>query len=148
LEALVNNTATGIDLNPYASIGYYRQDFSNLDFNRTVLDSLHRAAAGKHSEEEIRKTAANFLLKGDIVKQQIRTLSEGQKGLVSMACIVLQQPAILIMDEPSNHINFRHLPAIVKAVNEFEGAAIVVSHDHDFVSKMNIHEVVDLAELL
>ena len=49
------------------------------------------------------------------------TLSEGQKGLLSMCCLVLQQPTILILDEPTNHINFRHLKALATAIKKFEG---------------------------
>ena len=51
---------------------------------------------------------------------QIRYLSEGQKGLVSFARLVLLQPGLLILDEPTNHINFRHLPVIAEALDAYE----------------------------
>lgn len=146
LESLVNDEADGVELNSKASIGYYRQDFYNLDPEKTVIDCLYAASNGKHSEQVVRSTAASFLLKKDLMKQHIKTLSEGQKGLVSLTCLVLQQPAILVMDEPTNHINFRHLPAIAQALNEFEGALIVVSHDQDFVSQLKVDKVIDLAD--
>ena len=97
---------------------------------------------------DIRKIAAEFLLSGDIVKQKVFTLSEGQKGLLVFACLVLQQPALLIMDEPTNHINFRHIPVIANALSQFGGAMILVSHDSDFISKIAIDETIDLARLL
>ena len=56
------------------------------------------------------------------------SLSEGQKGLVLFAKLVLARPTLLILDEPTNHINFRHIPVIAKAIDRFEGAIILVSH--------------------
>jgi ATP-binding cassette subfamily F protein 3 len=107
LEDLASCTLEGSTVNKSAVMGYYRQDFSLLDFDDTVHRTLLRASDGKHSEQDIRKTAAQFLLEGDVVKQKISSLSEGQKGLLSFACLVLQEPAILVVDEPTNHINFR-----------------------------------------
>ena len=146
LESLVNQTAKGVAVNGNARIGYYRQDFYNLDPNKPVIECLYKASDGRHSEQELRTIAASFMLRGDLMKQPIKTLSEGQKGLVSMASLVLNEPSILILDEPTNHINFRHLPAIAKALNDFEGAMIIVSHDHDFIGQMKIDRVIDLAE--
>jgi len=72
------------------------------------------------------------------------TLSEGQKGLVAFARLVLQQPGLLILDEPTNHINFRHLPIIAEALSKFEGAMILVSHVNEFVEQVRIDEILDL----
>ncbi len=126
-------------------VGYYRQDFSTLDMDHTVLESL-REVCPNHTDEHLRKTAGAFHLTGHIVHQKIHTLSEGQKGLCAFARLVLQEPALLIMDEPTNHINFRHLPAIADALNKFEGAVIVVSHDRSFIEKIQINKVMDLGE--
>lgn len=144
LEAIAHRRLAGVKINPKVEIGYYRQDFDNLDFDATVLACLHKASDGKHSEQEIRATAASFMLTGDRVKQKVATLSEGQKGLVSLTCLVLQQPGILIMDEPTNHINFRHLPALAKALSAFEGGLLLVSHDAEFVRKVRIDQEIDL----
>jgi ATPase subunit of ABC transporter with duplicated ATPase domains len=73
-------------------IGYYRQDFSTLNFQETVSKTLRQASDGKHSEQEIRKIASSFFIDGEVVKQTIATLSEGQKGLLSLTCLVLQVP--------------------------------------------------------
>jgi len=127
-------------------IGYYSQDFSELDPAQTVLESLHSAAMVKgHAEQYIRHVAANFFLTGsDIMKQKVGTLSEGQKALLAFASLVLQEPGLLILDEPTNHINFRHLPAIAKALSTYEGGIILVSHDQDFVNKVKIHKELNL----
>jgi len=58
----------------------------------------------------------------------------------------LQKPGLLILDEPTNHINFRHLPVIAKALNDYEGAMIIVSHVPEFISQIRIDETLDLAK--
>ena len=75
---------------------------------------------------------------------QIGSLSEGQKGLVSFARLVLQEPGLLILDEPTNHINFRHLPIIASALDKYDGAMILVSHVPEFVRQIRIDETLDL----
>ena len=95
-------------------------------------------------EEDIRKVAAGFLVSGEIFHSKIGSLSEGQKGFVAFARLVLLQPGLLILDEPTNHINFRHLPVIAEALDAYEGAMILVSHVPDFVEKIRIDEVLDL----
>ena len=124
-------------------VGYYRQDFSTLNFEDTVHDSLIQVT-DKKSEEEMRSVAAGFLITSDIINTKIGNLSEGQKGLVAFARLVLERPGLLILDEPTNHINFRHLPLIAEALNEYKGAMILVSHVPEFVEKIRIDEVLDL----
>ncbi len=101
---------------------------------------------GKKVEETARATAAGFLLTGDLVKAKIGTLSEGQKGLVAFARLKLLEPGLLILDEPTNHINFRHIPVIAEALDKYEGAMILVSHVPEFVSKVRIDHTLDLAK--
>ena len=60
--------------------------------------------------------------------------------------MVLMKPGLLILDEPTNHMNFRHLPVIAEALSAFEGAMILVSHVPDFVAQVRIDEVLDLAK--
>ena len=79
-----------------------------------------------------------------MLRQKVVTLSEGQKGLLSMCCLVLSKPSILILDEPTNHINFRHLKALANAIKKFEGAVVLVSHDSDFVGNVDITHTIDL----
>jgi ATP-binding cassette subfamily F protein 3 len=98
----------------------------------------------KQIEETMRTTAAGFLITGEMIHTKIGSLSEGQKGLVAFARLVLEKPGLLILDEPTNHINFRHLPLIAKALSEFKGAMILVSHVPEFVSQIRIDEILDL----
>jgi len=96
------------------------------------------------AEDRVRSVAASFLITSDIINTRIGNLSEGQKGLVAFATLVLLEPGLLILDEPTNHINFRHLPIIAKALSSFNGAMILVSHVAEFVSQIRIDEILDL----
>lgn len=147
LELISSRKEEGVIINPDVRIGYYRQDFSTLNFEDTVYESLadtSRRVLGKVHEESIRSTVAGFLITGDMVHTKIGSLSEGQKGLVAFAKLVLTRPGLLILDEPTNHINFRHLPLIAKALDEYKGAMILVSHTSDFVDQIRIDEILDL----
>lgn len=143
LQSIADGTAKGVTITPGTEIGYYRQDFSNLDFNKTVYEEL-TAMPGNLMEEDLRRVAAGFLVSGEIFHSKIGTLSEGQKGLVAFARLVLLKPGLLILDEPTNHINFRHLPVIAEALSAFEGPMILVSHVPDFVQQIRIDETLDL----
>jgi ATPase subunit of ABC transporter with duplicated ATPase domains len=143
LESIAHNRLAGVTISPKVKIGYYRQDFDNLDFDATVIEQLQRASNGRMPEQELRKMSGAFFL-GPLANQKIVTLSEGQKGLVALCSLVLQEPGVLIMDEPTNHINFRHLPALAKALSNYQGALLLVSHDADFVKKVRIDQEIDL----
>lgn len=145
LESIARGSAKGVVLKEGVKIGYYRQDFSTLNFEDTVYESLVSSMERPH-EEKIRSTAAGFLITGEIMHTKIGHLSEGQKGLVAFARLVLERPGLLILDEPTNHINFRHIPAIAKALDAYEGAMILVSHVDEFVSSIRIDETLDLAK--
>ncbi|MDO8492984.1 MAG: ABC-F family ATP-binding cassette domain-containing protein [bacterium] len=143
LEAIAKGTASGSVIAKDTVVGYYRQDFSTLNFEDTVFDSL-LSIMKKSDEHAMRGTAAGFLITGDLMHSKIGSLSEGQKGLVAFARLVLQKPGLLILDEPTNHINFRHLPIIAEALNKYEGAMILVSHVPEFVAEIRIDEELDL----
>ncbi|OGZ10074.1 MAG: hypothetical protein A3D65_00280 [Candidatus Lloydbacteria bacterium RIFCSPHIGHO2_02_FULL_50_13] len=143
LESIANGTSKGMKLGSDVRVGYYRQDFSMLNFEHTVYNEL-KAALPREDEEKIRATAAGFLLNATVMKTKIGDLSEGQKGLVALARLVLLRPGLLILDEPTNHINFRHIPVIAKALGEYKGAMILVSHVPEFIRQIRIDEVLDL----
>lgn len=146
LESLAGGTATGEHVADGVRIGYYRQDFSNLDFDKTVYDTLMDSMREKF-EEDMRSIAAGFLLFGDVMRTKVGSLSEGQKGLLAFAKLTMEKPGLLILDEPTNHINFRHIPVIAKALHDYKGAMILVSHVPDFVEQIHIDETLDLAKL-
>ena len=147
LESLASGHAKGEHVTPGVKIGYYRQDFSNLDFDKTVFETLMDSMP-KKIEEDMRSIAAGFLLFSDVMKSKVGNLSEGQKGLVAFAKLTMERPGLLILDEPTNHINFRHIPVIAAALNEYKGAMILVSHVPEFVEQIRIDEVLNLAKAL
>lgn len=137
----------GAKIMPGVKLGYYSQDFATLDFNETVFDSLKNSMADGIDVPEMRSIAAGFLINGEMMGNKISELSEGQKGLVSFARLVLMKPGILILDEPTNHINFRHLPVIAEAINDYEGAVVIVSHMEDFVKQLHIDDYFEFGKL-
>jgi ATP-binding cassette subfamily F protein 3 len=145
LESIANGKAKGAKINKDVKVGYYRQDFSTLNFEDTVYDSLLEVMK-EQSEEKLRSVAAGFLLTKENIYSKIGDLSEGQKGLVAFARLMLEEPGLLILDEPTNHINFRHLPIIAKALDKYEGAMILVSHVPEFVEQIRIDEELDLGK--
>ena len=143
LESLASGHAKGEHVTDGVKIGYYRQDFSNLEFDKTVFETLMDSMPRK-IEEEMRSIASGFLLTNDVMKTRVGNLSEGQKGLVAFAKLTMERPGLLILDEPTNHINFRHIPVIATALHEYKGAMILVSHVPEFVEQIRIDEVLDL----
>lgn len=143
LEALASGQAKGAKIADGVTVGYYRQDFSTLNFEDTVHDSLLDVMQ-KKEEEKMRSVASGFLLTQEVIHAKIGSLSEGQKGMVAFARLVLQEPGLLILDEPTNHINFRHLPVIAKALSDYKGAMVLVSHVPEFVAQIRIDETLDL----
>ncbi len=136
-STLLRNILSGdsADINPKIRVGYYSQDFSELNFNQTAFESLFEVAQERIAQN-VYSTAARFLLNGSMLNNKIGSLSEGQKGLLCYARFMLQQPGILILDEPTNHINFRHIPVIAEAINNYTGPIILVSHLNEFVESI------------
>lgn len=147
LRELALGENEGTSIAPGVRVGYYQQDFAGLDFDETVYDSLLKISDDP-SHERIYATAAHFLLTGEMIRNKIGSLSEGQKGLLCYARFVLQKPGILILDEPTNHINFRHIPIIAQAIQDYDGAIILVSHMPEFVEQITFNETLDLAGFL
>lgn len=145
LESIVNRTNKDAIIAPGTRVGYYRQDFSTLNLDDTVMQSL-ACMIDEISQKDLRSMAAGFLIDENIIKTKIGDLSEGQKALVSFARLVLQKPGLLILDEPTNHVNFRHLPIIAAALDKYDGPMILVSHVQDFVDKIRIDKIINLED--
>jgi ATPase subunit of ABC transporter with duplicated ATPase domains len=146
LRNLADEKHEGAIIGEGVRLGYYRQDFSGLDFDATVYDEMEKVMEEK-SNERLRATASEFLLTSDLLKNKVGSLSEGQKGLLCFARFILQKPGLLVLDEPTNHINFRHLPVIARALQEYKGGIIMVSHMEEFVQQISFNQYLDLGKL-
>jgi ATP-binding cassette subfamily F protein 3 len=147
LRSLVFQTQDGVSILPGVKVGYYSQDFSTLNFDDKVFNSLESILAADIYEPEMRAVAGGFLITGESMEKKVGELSEGQKGLLSFARLVLMHPGLLILDEPTNHINFRHIPVIAAAINNFQGAIIMVSHMPEFIKEIKFTDELDLGKL-
>lgn len=145
LEKMAKGNDEGVSTHSEVRVGYYRQDFRGLDFDKTVFDEL-ASVMKTVDEQKLRSVASGFLIGSDLIFNKIGTLSEGQKGLVAFAQLVLLEPGLLVLDEPTNHINFRHLPVIAEALHDYEGGMVVISHDQEFMEEIRIDEIFDLAK--
>jgi ATP-binding cassette subfamily F protein 3 len=115
------------------SIGYYtqhRQDM--LDLGRTVLENA-KAAAGQQSETFVRTLLGAFLLRGDDVEKPAAVLSGGEKSRLALARILLDPPSVLLMDEPTIHLDMASVDALIRALQAYEGALCFISHDVHFI---------------
>ncbi|NTU99190.1 ABC-F family ATP-binding cassette domain-containing protein [Candidatus Falkowbacteria bacterium] len=147
LRSLISPDHEGATILDGVRVGYYSQDFATLDYNHTVMESLRDAAADGFDDQDMMTIAGGFMVAGNLLGQKVGALSEGQKGLLSFARLVLMQPALLILDEPTNHINFRHIPVIAEAIDNFEGAIIMVSHMPEFVKEIHFTDYLELDKI-
>ena len=146
LEKLAGGSPAGAVIPGEVVIGYYKQDLSNLDPEQTAFATL-LSVMTVQNEQRLRSCAAGFLFDSKLLANPVRALSEGQKGLLSFCRLVLLQPGLLILDEPTNHINFRHLPIIAQALDAYAGAMILVSHIPTFIEQIRIDEIIDLEKI-
>jgi len=146
LEKIANRVEKGVTIQEGILVGYYRQDFSTLDFEKSAYQELAKVLK-RLDDQLLRKTAASMLLGAGQLAGKIGLLSEGQKGLLMFAYLRLLQPGLLILDEPTNHINFRHLPVIAQALKNYQGPMIIVSHVHEFVKEVGVTQTLDLGKL-
>jgi ATPase subunit of ABC transporter with duplicated ATPase domains len=146
LEKLAKKQEKGVAIQDGITVGYYRQDFSTLDFEKSAYQELAKVLK-RLDDQLLRKTAASMLLGAEQLSSKIGLLSEGQKGLLMFAYLRLEQPGLLILDEPTNHINFRHIPVIAEALKNYSGPIIIVSHVHEFVKEIGVTQTLDLGKL-
>lgn len=147
LKRLLNNSDKDAVIWSDVRIWYYSQDFDALDMKMKVWDALHEVS-NEIVDQEVYRIAACFLLSWSLLQSEIWSLSEWQKWLLCYARFVIQKPHLLILDEPTNHINFRHLPVIADAINNYKWAIIMVSHDQWFVEKIDELQIIDLESLI
>jgi ATP-binding cassette subfamily F protein 3 len=115
------------------SIGYFaQQELDVLRLDEEPLEHMVRLArevGPQGREQELRDFLGQFRFTGDMVNQQVGSLSGGEKARLVLAMLVWQRPNLLLLDEPTNHLDLNTREALSMALNEFEGTVMLVSHD-------------------
>lgn len=115
--------------NSGVKVGYFAQhQVEKLHLNESALAHMRRIA-GNTSDQDLRKYLGGFAFSGDKVTEAVGTFSGGEKSRLSLAMIVYQKPNLLLLDEPTNHLDLEMRNALSIALQEYEGAMLLVSHD-------------------
>lgn len=115
-------------------IGYYDQEHHVLHMDKTIFDEISDDYPHL-THTEIRNMLAAFLFTGDDVYKQIKDLSGGERGRVSLAKLMLSEANFLILDEPTNHLDITSKEILEKALNDYTGTLLYVSHDRYFINQ-------------
>uniref|UniRef100_A0A0K8TMK5 ATP-binding cassette sub-family F member 3 n=1 Tax=Tabanus bromius TaxID=304241 RepID=A0A0K8TMK5_TABBR len=114
-------------------MGYFAQHHvDNLDMNVSCVDLLQKEFPGK-PVEEYRRQLGSFGISGDLALQFVASLSGGQKSRLAFAKMCMATPNFIILDEPTNHLDIETIDALGKAINNFKGGVILVSHDERLI---------------
>ncbi|MDT8370391.1 MAG: ABC-F family ATPase [Gammaproteobacteria bacterium] len=120
-----------------ANIGYYAQDHEAL-FNNDLdlFEWMQQWAKAEDDEQVIRGTLGRLLFSGQMIDKKARVLSGGEKGRMMFGKLLLQKPNILLMDEPTNHMDMESIESLNMALGQYDGTLFFVSHDREFVSSL------------
>lgn len=114
-------------------IGYYAQNQTELlDEKKTVFETIDEVAVGE-IRKNVRNLLGGFLFGGDDIDKKVSVLSGGEKSRLAMCKLLLQPYNLLVLDEPTNHLDLRSKDVLKKALMDYDGTLIIVSHDRDFL---------------
>ncbi|WP_250870107.1 ABC-F family ATPase [Hafnia paralvei] len=120
-----------------ANIGYYAQDHeSEFAEDLTLFDWMSQWKQPNDDEQVVRGYLGRLLFSQDDIKKSVKVLSGGEKGRMLFSKLMMQRPNILVMDEPTNHMDMESIEALNMALEMYEGTLIFVSHDREFVSSL------------
>jgi ATP-binding cassette subfamily F protein 3 len=123
----------GITLGHQVKMGYYAQNQAEfLDENLTVLQTIEQAST-EETSGRVRTILGSFLFSNDEVEKKVKVLSGGERARVALCKLLLEPVNLLIMDEPTNHLDITSKALLKKALDNYDGSLIVVSHDREFL---------------
>ena len=129
----LEQTEGTIKLGANVNIGYYAQNQDDLmDGEFTVFDTLDRVAVGD-IRTRLRDILGAFLFRGEDIEKKVKVLSGGERSRLAMARLMLEPYNLLILDEPTNHMDMRSKDILKRAIQKYDGTVIIVSHDRDFL---------------
>lgn len=115
------------------AIGYFAQNQASLlDEDLSVFDTVDQIAKGE-IRTKVKDLLGAFLFRGDELNKKVKMLSGGERTRLAMIKLLLEPVNLLILDEPTNHLDLRTKDILKKALNDFEGTIILISHDRDFL---------------
>ena len=122
-----------LELGHQIKVGYYAQNQAEfLDETKTVLETIYDAADEKTSPK-VRSILGSFLFSNDTVEKKVGVLSGGERARVALCKLLLEPVNLLVMDEPTNHLDITSKELLKRALLEYDGSLIVVSHDREFL---------------
>lgn len=122
-------------------LGYYSQwRVDMLDVNRTVLEEALDTPQ-RVTEQSVRTALGCFLFRGDDVFKKVSVLSGGEKSRLALVKLLLDPPNLLLMDEPTTHLDMSSIEALISALEAFAGTVIFISHDVNFIRQISNHVV-------
>ena len=122
-------------------VGYFSQHREGqLDFNKTVLQEA-QSTGRMNPDLLVRSVLGTFLFPGDSVHKQVGVLSGGEKSRLQLAKLLLDPPNVLLLDEPTTHLDMASVDALIEALKEFEGTICCISHDLYFLNALADHVV-------
>jgi ATP-binding cassette subfamily F protein 3 len=125
-----------LELGHNVKIGYFAQNQAQLlDENLTVFETIDQVAVGD-IRTKIRDILGAFMFGGEASDKKVRVLSGGERTRLAMIRLLLEPVNLLILDEPTNHLDIASKEVLKKAIREFDGTAIIVSHDRDFLNEL------------
>jgi ATP-binding cassette subfamily F protein 3 len=123
-----------IELGHNVNVGYFAQDeASKLDTKKTVFETIDDVAEGE-VRKNVRTILGSFMFGGDDVDKKVSVLSGGEKMRLAFCKLLLKPYNFLVLDEPTNHLDIRSKEVLKKALQQFDGTILLVSHDRDFLS--------------
>ncbi|RMD02495.1 ABC-F type ribosomal protection protein [Clostridium autoethanogenum] len=131
---LINMQDEQIYTVPKAVIGYFHQNFEDLDFDKTVLQNV--MVSSIQSESCVRTILARLLIFGDAVSKKVGVLSGGEKIKVSFAKLFASKANVLLLDEPTNYLDMQSIGALEDFLKVYEGTVLFVSHDRAFINSV------------
>lgn len=125
------------ELGHHVEVAYFAQYRSlMLQGNRTVLEEALATPGRKATEQEVRNLLGSFLFRGDDAFKSVEVLSGGEKGRLALVKILLHPPNLLLMDEPTTHLDMASIDALTGALKQFTGTLIFISHDVYFIRQI------------
>lgn len=121
----------------HACIGYFAQDHAaDFDADLSLFDWMGQWKKDNEDEQVLRATLGRLLFSQDEIKKSVRVISGGEQGRMLFGKLILRQPNVLVMDEPTNHMDMESIESLNYALENYPGTLIFVSHDREFVSSV------------